>query len=320
MKISIAKTTAFIAIAAMITITSCKKAPYPGYELAESGYYFKFYNHDEKGVSPKQGDAVKVIMSYKNSKDSVLFDSKKMNQNGLEFVEIPLNKPSFKGSFEDALASMAVGDSASFMISADSVYLKTFQVKQLPKYVVAGSMLQFEVKLLKVTTKEDLDKEHNKKMEEQKTAQEARKNQEPMELAKYLEDNKVKTKANPSGLYYIETAKGKGAKPAKGDLVKVNYTGKLLDGTVFDTSDEAVAKQSGSYNAQRKYEPIEFPVGQGQVIPGWDEAIMMMNTGAKAQLILPSSIAYGANGAGPIPPYSTLVFDVELVSFKAAGK
>src|ERR1035437_7508074 len=152
MKISFTQKIAFTAIGAVLAITSCKNSPYPGYEKAESGLYSKFYKQDPKGVKPKEGDVVKLIMSYsvnRKGKDSVLFDSKKMNPNGTNFIEFPLGKSTFKGSFEDALVMMSVGDSASFIISADSVYEKTFKVKELPKYIEKGDMLTFEAKLEK---------------------------------------------------------------------------------------------------------------------------------------------------------------------------
>ncbi|MGZ4055750.1 MAG: FKBP-type peptidyl-prolyl cis-trans isomerase [Bacteroidia bacterium] len=316
MKISFTKKTCLLAMGAILAISACKNSPYPGYEMSENGLYSKFYTHDEKGVKPKEGDVVRIIMSWKNSKDSVLFDSKKANPNGTNYIEFPLQKSTFKGSFEDALYSMSVGDSASFIISADSVYLKTFQAKQLPPYITKGTMLTFETKLLKVTAKAEVEAERNKKMEEQKKMMEERKNAEPQELAKYLADNKITTKPTASGLYYIEKVKGKGAKPAKGNTVKVNYTGRFLNGKVFDTSDEATAKEAGLYNAQRPYGPIELPIGVGKVIPGWDEGIMLMSTGAKGQLIIPSALGYG-QGGGEMPPFSPLVFDVELVSFSA---
>lgn len=318
MKNKLSNKIVFAAISAAFVITSCNNSPYPDYELNENGVYSKFYKQNEEGVKPQEGDLVRLVMSYKNSKDSSLFDSQKGNPNGTNFIEFPLGKSSFKGSFEDALMMMTVGDSASFIISADSVYLKTFMAKELPPYIEKGSMLTFEAKLEKVTAKEEVEKERNRKMEEQKVMMELRKNEEPKALAKYLEDNKITAKPTASGLYYIEKTKGKGGKPTKGSIVKVNYTGRLLDGKIFDTSDEAIAKQEGVYNEGRPYQPIEFPIGQGQVIPGWDEGISLMSPGSKGQLIIPSSIGYGAQGGGPIPPFSTLVFDVELISFTSA--
>lgn len=309
---------AFAAVSAVLVITACNKSPYPGYDLAENGVYSKFYKQNESGVKPNEGDIVKLVLAYKNSKDSVLFDSKNKNPNGTDFIEFPLSKSTFKGSFEEALSMMSVGDSASFLISADSVYIKTFRAKELPPYIEKGSMLNFEVKLEKITPKEEAEKERNQKMEEQQAMAELRKNEEPKAFANYLEKNKITAKPTASGLIYVENEKGKGPKPTKGNKVKVNYTGRLLDGTVFDTSVEAVAKEAGVFDERRTYEPIEFPLGQGQVIPGWDEGISLMSAGAKGQLIIPSSIGYGEQGAGPIPPYSPLVFDVELVSFTSA--
>jgi len=107
-----------------------------------------------------------------------------------------------------------------------------------------------------------------------------------------------------SGLFYKEIQKGSGAKPNKGQKVSVHYKGMLLDGTVFDSS------------YQRK-EPIDFNVGVGQVIPGWDEGIMLLEVGTKARFVIPSELAYGAAGAGGvIPPNAALIFDVELVAVK----
>lgn len=125
--------------------------------------------------------------------------------------------------------------------------------------------------------------------------------QEAEALENYLDDNNITTEPETSGLYYIETTTGTGDFPQAGQEVSVHYTGKLINGTEFDSSIGG--------------QPFSFPLGMGYVIPGWDEGIALMKKGGKATLIIPSSLAYGASGAGQgaIPPYSTLVFDVELV-------
>ncbi len=105
-----------------------------------------------------------------------------------------------------------------------------------------------------------------------------------------------------SGLEYIEVEAGTGAQAVAGKTVSVHYTGKFQDGKVFDSS-------------VTRGDPITFPLGKGNVIKGWDEGIALMKVGGKAQLIIPPNLAYGERGAsGVIPPNSTLVFDVELVS------
>jgi FKBP-type peptidyl-prolyl cis-trans isomerase len=104
-----------------------------------------------------------------------------------------------------------------------------------------------------------------------------------------------------SGLKYILIEEGKGQKPETGKTVSVHYTGYLTDGKKFDSSID-------------RGEPIAFPIGTGKVIQGWDEGILLLNTGSKARLIIPHELGYGVAGYPPvIPPSSTLIFDVELV-------
>ncbi len=108
----------------------------------------------------------------------------------------------------------------------------------------------------------------------------------------------------PSGLRYKILQNGEGKKATKGATVSVHYKGQLLDGTVFDSS-------------YKRKQPIDFPIGVGQVIAGWDEGIQLLNVGDKARLVIPSNLAYGQAGAGGvIPPDATLIFDVELMDVK----
>ena len=107
-----------------------------------------------------------------------------------------------------------------------------------------------------------------------------------------------------SGLRYQIIQEGNGKQAAKGDMVSVHYKGQLLDGTVFDSS-------------YKRKEPIDFTIGVGQVIAGWDEGIQLLKIGDKARMVIPSDLAYGSRGAGGvIPPNAPLIFDVELVGIK----
>ena len=107
--------------------------------------------------------------------------------------------------------------------------------------------------------------------------------------------------STPSGLRYKMIQKGNGAKAEKGKQVSVHYEGSLLSGDVFDSS-------------YKRNSPIDFQLGIGQVIPGWDEGISLLKVGDKARFVIPSDLAYGSAGAGGvIPPNATLIFDVELM-------
>ena len=107
-------------------------------------------------------------------------------------------------------------------------------------------------------------------------------------------------------------------KPLNGDTLMVNYAGRTIDDHVFDTSMPDVAKSSGLMERQagRNYEPIQVIVGTGGVIPGWDEGLLLLNEGSKATFVIPSSLGYGAQGQGDIKPFSTMIFDIELVKIK----
>ena len=125
------------------------------------------------------------------------------------------------------------------------------------------------------------------------------------EAAKKLEDLKAGMTATPSGLLYkITKSNPEGKAPKTGDIVSVHYAGKLTNGQEFD-------------NSFKRGEPIEIPIGVGQVIKGWDEGIQLLKEGESATLLIPSELGYGARGAGGvIPPNAWLIFDVELVKVK----
>lgn len=113
----------------------------------------------------------------------------------------------------------------------------------------------------------------------------------------------MKVNSTPSGLQYIDEVEGTGVSPQPGQIVQVHYTGTLENGTKFDSSVD-------------RRQPFEFPIGVGRVIKGWDEGVMTMKVGGKRKLVIPAELGYGSRGIGPIPPNSTLIFDVELLAVK----
>ncbi len=135
------------------------------------------------------------------------------------------------------------------------------------------------------------------------------KNQRAKELAGMEEELNIISEqwpdavSTPTGLKYVVVAEGTGDSPTKGQTVTVHYTGKLLNGKKFDSSVD-------------RGQPIDFPVGRGQVIQGWEEALLSMKKGEKRVLIIPPDLGYGPSGRGPIPPNAFMIFDVELINFQ----
>jgi FKBP-type peptidyl-prolyl cis-trans isomerase FklB len=134
---------------------------------------------------------------------------------------------------------------------------------------------------------------------------EAKAEKEKDEGVKFLEENKMKdgVQSTPSGLQYKVIQEGTGAKPAATDVVKVHYHGTLINGEVFDSSVD-------------RGEPVSFPLNQ--VIPGWTEGLQLMSKGSKYMFYIPENLGYGSRSMGNIKPYSTLIFEVELLDINPA--
>lgn len=286
--------------ALMVGLVACNKSEFEGYTKSETGLHYQFFNHDENGAKPTEGDGIGIKYVFKLlSNDSTLVNSNEVSRDGSGIARFAMPKSSFIGSVEEAMMMMALNDSASFIVSADSFFLKTNRMTALPPFCKPNEKIKCDIKLVEITTKKQIE-ENRKKQEEEIAKLEG---EEKPKLDKYLADNKISATPTESGLIFIETQKGKGKDhPKATDEVTVHYTGTLLDGTKFDSSVD-------------RGEPTTFPLNA--VIPGWTEGIQLMSKGSKAKLIVPSAIGYGPRGSGPIPPFSTLVFEVELIDFKA---
>lgn len=126
---------------------------------------------------------------------------------------------------------------------------------------------------------------------------------ELMEFVGWVKKEYPKAMIKKSGLAYIMETPGDGPEAKNGDEVSVHYDGKFPDGKTFD-------------NSYKRGEPISFKLGQGMVIPGWEEGIQLLSKGGKVKLIIPYWLAYGEQGRGPIPPKATLIFDTEMMEIK----
>lgn len=260
-----------------------------GFKTTDTGLKYKFHLSNSEGRIPVEGDIIEVNMSYETP-DTVLFDSRKMPQP----LVMRMDKSIFVGDLFEGIYMMHEGDSATFMLNTDSVFLKLFRQPKTPAEFDSLEYLTFNITLLSVKSADEMKAEKDAEIE-------LARDEEGKIMAAYLAENNITVEPTATGLVFVETKEGNGKKPQAGDKVKVHYSGYLLDGTKFDSSVD-------------RGTPFEFDLGQGRVIKGWDEGIAMMSIGGKATLIIPSEIGYGARGAGgTIGPYATLKFDVELL-------
>ena len=270
--------------------TSCEKSAYPGYKQTESGLYYKYLVKND-GPTAQLGEVVEVNLAYYLD-DSLMYSTSNIPEPVYDLVR----ESSFPGDLYEGFAMMHKGDSMSMIMPADSVFLKMFNSRIVPEFVDSLSVIRWEVKVIDIMTEEEVNARIQAAMDEKFVESEET-------LRAYLAENNIEATPTESGLIYVCTQAGNGVKPEVGKKVKVHYTGTLLDGTTFDSSVD-------------RGEPIEFPLGMGNVIPGWDEGIAMMSKGEKGILYIPAKLGYGDRQAGPIPAFSNLIFEVELVDFE----
>jgi FKBP-type peptidyl-prolyl cis-trans isomerase FkpA len=260
------------------------------------------------GTKIKLNDVITFNFTAKTDKDSLLQSSYVM---GLP-VKVQVAPSGELVDLMDIFILLSANDAVMVKIPTDSIFKDNEQ--QRPPYFPKGSFLNYNIKIEKVQSLEEALAERAKMMEDLKTA-------EKDSIEKYITKNKLTVNTTASGLRYIITKPSAKAKPVAGDTVLVNYTGRTLDGKVFDSSIEAESTKAGLVQPGRVFEPISLVVGEGEVIKGWDEGLLLINEGAKATFIIPSDLGYGIQGQGDaIKPFSTLVFDIELVKVKPAKK
>ena len=270
-----------LAVATVFALGACSK--YKGFKKDKSGFYYQFHGdiHDTAD-QPVTGDLVGLLMSLRAG-DSVLIP---MMPQEMMMDSI------YEGDMFAALRKMHVGDSATFIFDGPKFFENMMNPGQ--EYEFGDDPLYLDVKLYGLMKKADFEKAKA----EYEAQLGAKQEQEKTEIEKYLSENPG-LKQQPIGVYVKSVKKGTGAKVEPLQTVKVHYTGRFVDGTVFDSSVE-------------RGEPFTFTVGAGQVIPGWDATVSEMKVGDKVTVLIPSDLAYGEGRQG-IPPYSPLVFDIELL-------
>lgn len=202
--------------------------------------------------------------------------------------------------FLDILPIMRVGDSAILIRSVDTLVKRG--VVQYNETFRKGATIKVFVKVLGAyATEDEMNEDRQKEFD-------AYKKREIADLEAHISKLNAANKIDklPEGVFVITEKQGTGAQIDSGMNVSVNYTGSLLDGSVFDSNVDSTFGHT---------EPFKFTVGSKQVIEGWDLGIKKLNVGSKGKIFIPSMLGYGIQGSGPkLPPYSNLMFDIEVLA------
>lgn len=260
-------------------------------EPLASGLYYTELKKG-KGKTPQAGDVLKVNLSVGMIGGISLFSNF-----GKEPMEIEFGQPFDTKGLDEALGYMSKGTKASLIVPSHLAFDSVGRSQMIPPYTT----MLYEVEIADIKPKSEVEKERAaQQMKASETAEQAKKS-EAQKIANYIKNNGITAKPTNTGLYYIETVKGTGKSPENGKSVKVNYTLYNIDGQKLQSSLD-----SGK--------PFTFVLGQGQVIQGWDEGLLLMKEGGKARLLIPSALGYGDTPrSADIPAYSPLVFDIELL-------
>ncbi|MDE6440389.1 MAG: FKBP-type peptidyl-prolyl cis-trans isomerase [Bacteroidales bacterium] len=271
-------------LSALLLLSACGKVDY------------KMLKRGEGKMTPEMGDYI-IGEMWITVGDSIL-----MTNAGKPGPIIQVGEPEFKGDLQEGVRLLHEGDSARFNIKADSIRARGMQLPEIVK-----ETLTYVIKVEQIVAEADFPAYLEAKMAEADMAQQEA-------IAAYLQENGLNVEPTSDGLYFIRTQAGKGKAIKQGSPVKFHYVGRLLDGTIFDTSIKEVAEENGLFHPMRNYEPLSTMAGTGQMILGMDEGLLMMRQGDKATLIIPFQLGYGDRDLGPIPAYSPLIFEMEIVS------
>ncbi len=298
---------AALMVAGTAMMIACNSENKGEYQEISEGLSYMVEQSNPNGQQVQEGDVLVGEMTVK-FEDSVIYDTKG------NVKRLVTANPGWEGKVGEGLLKMHVGEIATFALDAD-VLASYLNNDQMPTNYKPGSGQKFyyQINLQDIVTRDEILQEQNNWVENMRQMEQ----EEPEDLHNYITENKITAKPTADGIYIVVKKQGKGPKVTIGKEVTVNYTGRLLDGTIFDSSVESDARSGEVYDSRRKYEPFTFKIGIAEVIAGWDKGLLNQNVGTVLQLVIPSKEAYGSRGFGDvIPPYSPLVFDIEIISVK----
>lgn len=268
------------------------------------------YTYIKEGTeSAPNGSFLLYNLEITTATDSVIYSTAEQPFPGYLMANDSL--PPTNG-MDEIFLTLKKGDSIQFESTAKIIF-----GENLPPLITEADIVKVKLGAFEIMDQAAIEAFFNSTMEaeDKKRAERAvgMVAEEGKTIEAYIQEKGLTASKTESGLYYVIEQEGTGEATTPGTTMYVNYAGYLLDGTLFDTSIPEIAKANNMFDEQRPYEALPVNVGMGQVIPGWDEGLMLLKKGSKGKFIIPSPLGYGENGAGAmIPPNSILVFDVEV--------
>jgi FKBP-type peptidyl-prolyl cis-trans isomerase FkpA len=285
------------------TMSSCQKTKVTEKDGIEYTYI------KEGSAKATNGNFLLYNLQITNADDSVIYTTAEQPMPG--YLQANDSLPTNNG-MDEIFLHLRKGDSIAFESTAKIIFGENVPPFLKPEDVVKvnlGAFEEMDEAGIQAYFEKAMAGEDSKKAE-RAIAQLAA---EVSTIEAYAKEKGLTLQKTENGLYYVIEQEGTGDAVTPGTTMYVNYAGYLLDGTLFDTSFPDIAKANNVFNEGREYSPLPVNVGMGQVIPGWDEGLLLLKNGAKAKFLIPSPLAYGEAGAGAmIPANSPLVFDVEV--------
>lgn len=301
----------------MVMLAACDQAS----KETPSGFKFNMVK-EGTGEIPRPTQFVVFNFRVTDSADSVWADT--YARGYPEFARI---QDSSRIADEDGITQMlrmlSKGDSVTFKISIADLF-RDFAKSPVPPEMDSTSIVQYNISVRDIVNQEDFDA-YQAQVEQDyyafmtKSAEEQL-GKDTVAIDAYLAGKSIEAQKLPSGIRYVISKPGKGPAAESGQTVSVHYAGYMLDGTYFDTSLREKAQEEGLFDpareAQNGYEPYIVTIDQTSVIPGWHEALKVLNEGAEGTFYIPSTLAYGPRANNKIKANSVLVFDLQLVDIQ----
>ncbi|QQS51454.1 MAG: FKBP-type peptidyl-prolyl cis-trans isomerase [Bacteroidota bacterium] len=283
-------------ILAIIMLTACSQSPFEGYKKSPKGFYYQLKGLGESQDEVVVGDFITIDISYSTISDSVFFSGRR---------KLRIEEPAYKGAIEDCFMSLHPGESASFILLAEPFFKQTLET-DLPGFFAPEAFMKVLVTIIEVQKISDYENEKQAFLNWTEDFGEY----ERVILQQYMAEEKLNTQPTASGLVYVPIVQGAGKKIEIGDTITIDYEGIFLNGKYFDST-------------KRRRQPFQFVYGtEWQVIKGLEEGLSFMREGDRAMFIVPSELAFGATGSstGIVPPFTSLIFEVEVRSVKEGAK